>query len=110
MPYCNTRLDPGKWEAHRKIRSTYSDVVHASCQRRKVSLIAYQTRRLTVPGMGTTGSSGLYWDVTSAWETWLVVSDYAVYIRIFKEILDGLERDHAEATMNVMHDNLTGGH
>jgi hypothetical protein len=41
-------LDPGKWEANiqfamaRKIRSTHSNVFHASCQVRKVSSMAYE--------------------------------------------------------------------
>jgi hypothetical protein len=107
-------LDPGKWETNiqfataRKRRSTYSNVFHASCQVGKVSVMAYETSKTYETHCPTYG----YW-----FERFMlgchkrmgdmVVSDYALSVEIFRDMLDGLEREFLETTSDAAADSVT---
>jgi hypothetical protein len=107
-------LDPGKWEANiqfataRKIRSTYSNVFHSSSQVGKISVMAYEISKTYETHCPTYG----YW-----FERFIlgchkrmgdmVVSDFALSVEIFRELLAGLEEDFQEAPSMTERDQLT---
>jgi hypothetical protein len=92
----------------RKIRSTYSNVFHSSCQVGRVSVMAYEISKTCE----THCPRYRYW-----FERFMlgchkrmgdmVVSDYAISVEIFQEMLAGLEEDFQEATTITARDQLT---
>jgi hypothetical protein len=101
-------LDPGKWEKYiqfgtaRKVRSVYSNMFHASSQVGQVSVMAYETSKTYHTHCPTYG----YW-----FERFIlgchkrmgdmVVSDCALSIEIFGELLSDLEKDWEKSTTNL---------
>ena len=107
-------LDPGKWEEYlqyastRKVRSTYSNMFHASCQVGRVSVMAYETSKVYQTHCPTYGywferfSLGCHKRMGDK-----VVSDYGLSIEIFNEIMESLELEWREATTEAERDKIT---
>jgi hypothetical protein len=98
-------LDPGKWEKFiqfgtaRKVRSVYSNMFHASCQVGQVSVMAYETSKTYHTHCPTYG----YWFerfILGCHKRMgdLVVSDCALSVEIFRELLVDLEEEWMKAT------------
>jgi hypothetical protein len=107
-------LDPGKWEeclqfaSTRKVRSTYSNMFHASCRVGRISVMAYETSKVYQTDCPTYG----YWfeRFTLGCHKRMgdkVVSDYGLSIEIFNEILATLELEWIEATTEAERDKIT---